>query len=306
MKLSIVSPVYKAEKIVPFLVDRINKTVSGITNDYEIILVEDGGPDNSWLEIEKIAVADPKVIGIKLSRNFGQHNAITAGLDHAKGEWIVVMDCDLQDRPEEIENLYKKAMEGFDIVLARRVKRMDGFFKKIKSKIFYKLFSYLTGTEQDSAVANFGIYNRKVIESIKLMGDYFRVFPILVQWVGFNRCYLDVEHSARLEGKSTYSNIKLYILAFDMIISFSDKPMRIGMSMGIFVSFLSILLSLYYLILYFLGIILVPGYASLAILITFSSGLILTFLGLVGSYVGKISLQVKERPSYIVKSITKF
>ena len=302
MKISIVSPVYKAEKIIPMLVEKIESSVSKITDDYEIILVEDCGLDKSWAVIEKLVAKNSKIVGIKLSRNFGQHYAITAGLDNVKGDWVVVMDCDLQDQPEEIERLYNKALEGYDVVLARRTFRKDGFFKKLSSKIFYKLFSYLTDTKQDSSVANFGIYRRSVIESIKSMGDYFRVFPILVQWVGFDRYYIDVEHSSRVEGKSTYTKIKLIRLAFDMIISFSDKLMRLGMKFGILVSFVSLLLSLYYLLLYLTGKILVPGYASLVVLITFSTGIIITFLGLVGSYIGKISLQVKDRPKYIIKT----
>ena len=133
MKLSIVSPVYKAEKIIPLLVERIEKSVGKITADYEIILVEDGGPDNSWRVIEALSQNNPKIKGVKLSRNFGQHPAIMAGLSQSKGEWIVVMDCDLQDQPEEIEKLYAKALEGFDVVFAKRNNRQDGFFKKITS-----------------------------------------------------------------------------------------------------------------------------------------------------------------------------
>ncbi len=302
MEISIISPVYKAEKIIPTLVERIENSVKKFTTDYEIILVEDCGPDNSWQEIEKICASNTKVVGIKLSKNFGQHNAITAGLESAIGEWIVVMDCDLQDLPEEIETLYNKAHEGYDIVLARRAQRNDGFLKRISSKMFYSVFSYLTDTKQDSTVANFGIYKREVIDAIKSMKDYYRVFPILVQWVGFNKFYLDVEHASRFEGKSTYTSIKLLRLAFDMIISFSEKPLRLGMKLGLIISSLSILLSIYYLTRYLLGYILVPGYASLSILITFSTGIILTFLGLVGTYIGKISLQVKQRPNYIVKT----
>jgi len=210
------------------------------------------------------------------------------------------MDCDLQDQPEEISKLINKANEGYDIVLARRAERNDSFFKKMGSKLFYKVFSYLTDTKQDSAVANFGIYSKKAIDAIKSMGDYHRVSPILIQWVGFNRCFIDVEHATRLNGKSTYTTIKLLRLAFDMIISFSDKLMRLGMKLGVIISVFSLILSIYYLISYLLGNILVPGYASLVVLITFSTGIILTFLGLVGTYIGKISLQVKNRPNYII------
>ena len=153
--LSIVSPVYRAEKIIPELVERIKIAASQITDNFEIILVEDCGPDNSWSAIEKECLIDKRVKGIKLSRNFGQHYAITAGLNYSKGEWVVVMDCDLQDLPEEISNLYNKTKEGFDIVLARRFERQDTFLKRLSSKIFYTTLSYLTGTKQDNTIANF-------------------------------------------------------------------------------------------------------------------------------------------------------
>lgn len=174
--ISIVSPVYKAEKIVDILVKRIKEEVSKITENYEIILVEDGSPDRSWEAIERNCMEDKRVKGIKLSRNFGQHYAITAGLDHAKGEWTVVMDCDLQDRPEEIINLYQKALEGYDIVLARRHKRQDSFLKRTFSWLFYKILSYLTGTKHDPAVANFGIYHKKVIQAVSQMRESIRYF----------------------------------------------------------------------------------------------------------------------------------
>ncbi len=300
--ISIVSPIYRAENTIEELVNLLKTHLSEITTNFEIILVNDYSPDNTWAKIESECSKDSRVKGINLSRNFGQHYAITAGLDNAKGDWIVVMDCDLQDQPKEIINLYNKAQEGYDIVLARRVNRKDNALKKTSSKLFYKLFSYLTDTKQDSTVANFGIFKKNVIDSIKLMGDYFRVFPILVQWVGFERAFIDVEHSARTDGKSTYSTVKLLTLAFDMIISFSDKTLRLGLKMGVIISIFSLLLTIYYLTLYLTGNILVPGYTSLVILLTFSTGIVITFIGLVGSYIGKISLQVKERPKYIVKT----
>ncbi len=240
IEISVVSPVYKAENIVDKLIEEIIKHILPITPYFEIILVDDGSPDKSWDVISRNCANDKGVKGIKLSRNFGQHNAITAGLDNTKGDWIVVMDCDLQDQPKEIKKLYQKTKEGFDIVLARRAIRNDGFLKKMTSKLFYKVFSYLTDTKQDSAVANFGIYKKNVIDAIKSMGDYYRVFPILVQWVGFKRCYLDVEHAYRYEGVSTYNRLKLFRLAFDMIISFSEKPMRLGLKLGILVSLFSV------------------------------------------------------------------
>lgn len=158
--------------------------------------------------------------GINLSRNFGQHYAITAGLSQAKGEWVVVMDCDLQDTPEEIKNLYTKAQEGYDSVFAQRVERKDKFLKRLSSIVFYKVFSFLTDSKQDETVANFGIYHRKVVNAILSMGDSIRYFPIMAQWVGFRKGYLPIKHGARKEGKSSYSLFKLLKLASDNMIGF--------------------------------------------------------------------------------------
>jgi len=300
MKLSIVSPVYRAEKIIPVLVDRIEKSVSEITSDYEIILVEDCGPDNSWEAIEQIAENNKHVIGIKLSRNFGQHYAITAGLDHVSGDWIVVMDCDLQDRPEEIPCLYKKATEGYDIVLAERFERQDSFLKRLSSTLFYKVLSYLTGVKQDRTVANFGIYSKKTIEAVCSMRESIRYFPTMVNWVGFKRTKLKVEHASRYEGKTTYNFKRLLNLALDIILAYSDKPLRLTVKIGAFISSLSILAAIYTLILWLLDKITVMGYTSLIISIWFLSGIMILILGMVGLYIGKTFEGVKNRPIYVI------
>lgn len=300
--ISIVSPVYQGEKMVAELVRRNVESVSAITEDYEIILVNDASPDNSWDEIVKQCAANPHVKGINLSRNFGQHYAITAGLRYAKGDWVVVMDCDLQDRPEEIPNLYKKAQEGFDSVFAQRTVRYDGRLKRLSSLAFYRCFSYLTETSQDSSVANFGIYNRKVIESVLLLGDRIRYFPTQVQWVGFNKAYLPVNHSERKEGNSSYSIKKLFRLAFDTITSFSDKPLRIMAKMGLVLTLMSLVIGGVYLIKYLKGEVAVVGYTSLILSVWFLGGLIIMLLGVVGSYLGKVFEQTKNRPTYIVKN----
>ena len=298
--LSIVSPVYRGEKMTEELVRRISKSVSPITEHYEIILVNDAFPDNSWNVIRAECEKDSRVKGINLSRNFGQHYAITAGLSYAKGEWVVVMDCDLQDRPEEIPNLYKKAIEGYDSVFAQRVNRSDSWLKRMSSKLFYKFFSYMTETRQDASVANFGIYNRKVIESILAMGDKMRYFPTQVQWVGFRKYYMPVEHDSRLEGKSSYSLKKLFRLAFDTIVSFSDKPLRLTMKIGAVITIASFLIGLIYLIRYFSGHIAVMGYASLIISLWFICGILVFLIGVVGLYLGKTFNQTKGRPTFIV------
>jgi dolichol-phosphate mannosyltransferase len=299
--LSIVSPVYRAENILDILVEEILKAVSAITMDFELILVEDGSPDGSWERIVVQCALDKRVKGIKLSRNFGQHNAITAGLSAARGEWVVVMDCDLQDRPEEIPNLYQWAQDGWDIVFARRMIRRDGFWKKASSRVFYAVFSFLTDTKHDGSIANFGIYHRKVIAAILSMKDYTRYFPTMSQWVGFKRTYLDVQHARRVEGKSSYNWSKLIKLAFDNIIAFSDKPLRLTVYFGLFIVSFSFFLGIIYLFKYYMGHIVVLGFTSLIISIWFLSGVVIATLGIVGLYIGKTFDKVKDRPVYIVQ-----
>lgn len=301
--LSVVSPVYKAEKIIPLLVERIEKAVCKITSDFEIILVEDGGPDNSWNVIEGIAANNSKVKGIKLSRNFGQHPAIMAGLSEAKGEWVVVMDCDLQDQPEEIERLHGKALEGFDVVFAKRNNRQDGLFKKLTSKIFSTIFNYLAGTNFDNEIANFGIYNRKVITSVLSIGDYIKSFPLFVYFSGFRSTVISVEHASRESGTTSYSFSKLVSLAFNSIISYSNKPLKIFVKFGMLISLLSIIGGIVNLVLYFDGKIKVSGYSSIIVSIWFLSGIIITVIGVVGIYVGKVFEQTKNRPPFIIDKI---
>ncbi|MBC7748532.1 MAG: glycosyltransferase family 2 protein [Methylotenera sp.] len=301
--LSIVSPVYKAEKIIPLLVERIEKAVGKITSDFEIILVEDGGPDKCWNIIEGIAATNSKVKGIKLSRNFGQHPAIMAGLSEAKGEWVVVMDCDLQDQPEEIEKLFSKAAEGFDVVFAKRNNRQDGFFKILTSKIFSTIFNYLTGTSFDNEIANFGIYNRKVIKSVLSIGDYIKSFPLFVYFSGFKSTAILVEHASRESGTTSYSFSKLVSLAFNSIISYSNKPLKIFVKFGMLISLLSIIGGIVNLVLYFDGKIKVSGYSSIIVSIWFLSGIIITVIGVVGIYVGKVFEQTKNRPPFIIDKI---
>lgn len=303
--ISVVSPVYSAEKILPELVRRISESVSKITEDFEIILVEDHGPDNSWGVIQELALTCPQVKGFKLSRNFGQHYAITAGLDHAKGEWIVVMDCDLQDQPEEIANLFSKAKEGFDIVLARRFDRQDNFLKRLFSKVFYRTLGYLTGSEQDETIANFGIYHKNVIEAVISMRESIRYFPTMIKWVGFKATKLNVEHVQRFEGKTSYNFKKLFNLALDIILAYSDKPLRLLIKAGLFISLISLFVAVGYFIRWINGEVIVLGYASLIISLWLLSGFIIATLGVVGLYVGKTFEGVKNRPIYIIEKTTK-
>lgn len=292
------------ESFIKELVERVRNTVKKMNLNYEILFINDASPDNAWELIKHESRKDDKVKGINLSRNFGQHYAISAGIEHAHGEWVIVMDCDLQDVPEEISNLYKKALDGYHVVLAQRDERQDGFFKRMSSLWFYKILSWLAGTVYDHKVANFGIYHRKVINAILKMGDSIRFFPSMVKWVGFRATSIEVRHSNRAEGKSSYNFERLAYLALDIVLSYSEKPIRLAIKSGVIISLFAFMATLFTLINYFSGRIEVPGYASIIISIWFLSGLIISFIGIVGLYVGKTFQSARKRPVYIISGKT--
>lgn len=303
--ISVISPVYKAKNLLIELVGRIESTLQAITIDYEIILINDACPEDSWSVIAALSAKNQKIKGINLSRNFGQHYAICAGLQHAKGEWMIVMDCDLQDVPEEITKLYTKATkENFDIVFASRENREDGFLKKLSSMLFYKCLGYLTNSEQDHKVANFGIYHKKVIQAVNQMTERIKYFPTMIRWVGFRSTKVEVNHAARKEGTSSYNLTKLLKLAVEIILANSDKPMKLMVRFGLFLSGLSFLAAIVIIIRWLLGSIEVLGYASLITSIWFFSGVIILMLGVIGLYLGKTFEGVKNRPDYIVSETT--
>lgn len=306
MKLSVISPIYKGEKMLDELVSRIETSVETFTKDYEIILVNDCSPDDSWTKMKEICARDKKVKGVNLSRNFGQHYAITAGLTESQGEWVVVMDCDLQDRPEEIPNLYRKAQEGYDTVLAQRIERKDGFLKRLSSILFNATFAFLTDQEQDKTVGNFGMYHRQVINAVLSMGDSVRWFPLMVKWVGFNIAYMPVEHAERAEGKSSYSFRRLFSVASDNMIAFSNKPLRLMLQFGFFVVVISVLVALFYLGRYISGGIAVDGFTTMVLSMWILGGIIIMMIGMTGIYIGKTFDKTKGRPIYIIRDKLNF
>jgi dolichol-phosphate mannosyltransferase len=305
VEISIVSPVFRAETIIDNLVERIVSSVTKLTDSYEIILVEDCGSDNSWKKIQENSKKYPELQGIKLSRNYGQQHAIQAGMDASIGRYVITMDCDLQDQPEEIEKLLSKSKEGFEIVVASRKNRKDDFLKKILSRVFYSVLGYLTETKQDRTVANFVCYHRKAIDAMAKVKDHNRYYPMLQQVVGFNYAKVEIEHADREDGRSSYSFGKRLRLAMNTILTFSDKPLRLTVKFGVLLSFLSICAALTMVVLYVFSDVKVEGWASLALLISFFSGIIISVLGMVGLYVGRTFESVKQRPTYIVHETIK-
>lgn len=299
--ISVVTPAYKCAECITEMHRRLTQVLSGITPDYEIIFVDDRSPQNDWEIISDVCAKDTRVRGVQLSRNYGQHFAITAGLDHARGEWIVVMDCDLQDRPEEITKLYAKAMQGHDVVFARRCERNDSLYRKIVSKIFCLIYNWLGDIETDNSIANFSISSRRVIESVSSFRERNRSFPVFMLEVGFRRATVDVEHAARFVGKSSYNFVKLLDFAVQCVVARSNKPLRLSIRFGFFLAFLSLLYGAFILIRYFTQNVAVEGWTTLAVLISLLGGLGFANLGIVGLYLGKVFDEVKLRPLYFVQ-----
>jgi polyisoprenyl-phosphate glycosyltransferase len=299
--ISVVIPVYRAEQILPVLCQRLTASLEALHRPYEVILVDDRSPDRSWEVIRQMVGRYPGIIAVRLSRNFGQHYAITAGLDLTHGEWTVIMDCDLQDQPEEIPRLLEAAERGYDIVLARRRQRADQRHRDVLSRLFYASFNFLSGYRLDPAVGSFRIMRRNVVDAYGRMTESPRMFRGMIEWLGFETTYVDVEHAPRYEGKSSYNIRSMTYLALDGMIAFSNRPLYLSVGAGILMSLLSagfgFALVIRFLLHPRIG---VPGWLSIVTMTTFIGGLILLNLGILGIYVGRIYTQTKGRPLYVV------
>jgi dolichol-phosphate mannosyltransferase len=302
--ISVVIPVYRAEKMLDELYRRLRDAIETVTPHFEIVLVEDCGPDKSWEVIEHLSATDPRVVGLQFSRNFGQHYGITAGLDLCKGDWVVVMDCDLQDAPEEIPRLYHKAQEGYDVVLALRGKRKDPLLKRFTSWAFYRLFSYLADIEFNGDSGNFRIMSRKVVKNFVRMREQLRFFGGHVQWMGFPTTGIQVQHAERFEGTSSYTFAKLFKLASETIIAYSDKPLRMAVRLGLTMAGVSFVFGSFLLGRAVLHDSPVPGWSSLIVSLYFIGGLVIGMMGILGVYLGKAFDEAKKRPLYIVRRLT--
>ena len=302
--MSVVIPVYRAEDCLDELYRRLVDAMTGITEHFEIVLVEDCGPDASWAGIRALAARDVRVRGMQFSRNFGQHYGITAGIQAARGDWIVVMDCDLQDRPEEIPQLYAKALEGYDIVLARRQERQHGWWKRTTSRMFYAVFRYFTELQYDGSVGNFRIISRQVADSFRDFKEQLRFFGGIVSWLGFRTASIDVQHDPRFAGETSYTWRKLINLAVQTVVAYSDKPLRLAIRLGFLLALAALAGGVWVFIKALLGGVQVSGWASVMVSIYFLSGVMLGFMGILGLYLGRVFDEVKGRPLYIVRERT--
>jgi dolichol-phosphate mannosyltransferase len=305
MKISVVIPVYKSQGTIELLTQKLMDELFKISNDYEIIYVNDASPDNSWDIIQKLCKGNSKIIGISLSRNFGQHPAILCGIKHAIGDAIVVMDCDLQEDPKYIPELVRKLQEGNDIVFTLKHKRAHAWWKNIMTKFFSFIYNYLIDDKRlltDQQVGSFSIINRKVADAFLQFGDYQFHYLLVLRWLGFKQSFIEIEHYERKAGKSSYNFKRLFEHALVAIVFQSDKLLRFNIYIGFIIALFSIVGIIFLLISYF-----IHGYAqgwpSLFMLLLFTLGAVLFSLGIIGLYIGKMFEQVKSRPKFIIKEL---
>lgn len=304
--LSIVSPVYNEEACLSEFLRRVQLAVQALGITHEILLVDDGSVDRSWQIIEDARRDNSAIRAVRFSRNFGHHVALSAGLDYASGEWVVVMDSDLQDNPDEIAVLYRKAQEGFDVVLGRRASRRHGVLKQLLARLFYRCLNYLSDGAFDPRVGVFRIMSRRVVCEVCRLREVSRFFSGLVAWVGFRQTSVDVLHGARFAGDTKYPLRRQIALAVDALLAFSEKPLKLAIYVGTSFAGVGILYALVVVVRAMLGQIAVLGYASLMSAILVVGGVSTMTIGLVGVYVGRVFKQVKARPLYVISERLNF
>ena len=298
---SIVVPVYGSPESLGELHTRIAAVFEKMGRAFELVLVNDSCPRDSWSAIQGLAASDLRVVGINLSRNFSQHRAILAGLDHARGDNVIVMDCDLQDPPEAIEQLFARQSQGFDTVIALRENRKDSFFKKLGSQLFTRVFNYMTDSDLGEHEINFSLISHRVLLSLRRLRDQNAFYLLNLHWVGFHIGYVHVEHAERKYGDSSYSLKVLLRLAGSSILAHSNKPLKLMISFGFVLALMAVLYTAWLMIRYFFFDIPAAGWTSIMASLYFLFGVLFANMGIVGLYIGRCFEETKQRPLYLVK-----
>lgn len=299
--LSIIIPIYNEEQIIPELHRRLTNAAKEITEDYELIFINDGSRDNSLNELKKVAQQDSKSFFINFSRNFGHQIAVTAGIDHCKGEAIAIIDGDLQDPPELIPEMYRKHKEGYEVVYARRETREgESFFKKFTAKMFYRTLRNLTSVDIPLDTGDFRLIDRRIVDVLKQMPEQNKFLRGQIAWLGFRQTAVYFNRDKRKFGKSGYPLSKMLKFAMDGITSFSDKPLEFVTRLGFIISGLSFLVILYAVFSHFLLKETITGWTSLIISSMFIGGVQLISIGIIGEYISRINKNVLQRPLYII------
>ncbi|MGJ8590038.1 MAG: glycosyltransferase family 2 protein [Yoonia sp.] len=302
--VTVVSPVYGCRDCIEALAERVAVSFAGTDLEWELILVDDRSADAPWDLICNLAAEEPRIRGLLLARNHGQHLAIWAGLEASRGDWVAVVDCDLQDDPEHIPILYEKALaDNVDAVVVDRGEWSDSKFRRLAANAFYKLVDRLGGISLKNS-GNFGIYSRRLVNTLIEFREQEVVLPMMVALTGFQRSSLKLDRSERLSGKSTYSLFSLLALAATIIVRFSDRPLKISVVVGIAFSLMSALVSIVLVVMRLVGAITVPGWTSTVLSVWFLSGLIMATLGIHGFYISRVFAEVRARPRIIVETRT--
>lgn len=302
--ITLICPCYNEEAVIELFFNKITNILDKIDLSYEIIFINDGSQDSTLIKLKNLKELYTTIKIINLSRNFGKESALTAGLDNALGEVIIPIDVDFQDPPELVEELIKEWQNGFDIVLAKRKDRTsDSFLKAFSAKYFYKFHNKISDVSIPENVGDFRLITKKVLEAIKQLPENQRFMKGIFSWVGFKTTTIEYKREVRKAGESSFNGWKLWNFAIDGITSFSTLPLRIWMYIGIVISFLSLIYGVIIIAkTLFFGVD-VPGYASLMVSILFLGGIQLISIGVLGEYIGRIYLEAKKRPPYIIESI---
>lgn len=304
MKLSVIVPVFNEEENLIRLYERLSPVLESITHDHEIILVDDGSRDGSWAAITSLHERDSRVKGIRFSRNFGHHIALTAGLDAATGDLVAMMDADLQDNPEELPRFIQKINEGYYLVYGIRKTRRDPLFKRITSALFWNWINRLGGVQMPENQTMLRLMRKEVADALRGMRESHRFIHGLMAWTGFPWTTIVVEHSPRAAGRTKYNLRRMFSLAINAVTSFSVLPLRLSTYLGLTVAFLSVIMGIAVVIRKIFWGYGVIGYASMMAVIFFLGGVILTVLGIMGEYLGKLYTQALGRPIYIIREKT--
>jgi glycosyltransferase involved in cell wall biosynthesis len=300
-EISIVVPLYNEEKNIRLMYDRLVSSILKITSNFEIIYVNDGSNDNSFLELVKLSNEDERVKYINFSRNFGHQIAVTAGLDYSKGAAVVIIDGDLQDPPEVIPEMYAKHKEGFEVVYGQRLKRKgDNFFKKITAKYFYRILKKITSINIPLDTGDFRLIDQKIVKDLKNMPEQNKFLRGQIAWLGYRQTSIFFERDERKFGETGYPFSKMLKFALDGITGFSDVPLQFVTKTGIFISFISFLVILYAIFSHFILERTITGWTSLIISSMFIGGVQLISVGIIGEYISRINKNVQNRPLYIV------
>lgn len=301
LEISIVVPLYNEEKNIRLMYDRLVSSILKITSNFEIIYVNDGSNDNSFLELLKLSNEDERVKYINFSRNFGHQIAVTAGLDYSKGAAVVIIDGDLQDPPEVIPEMYALYKEGFEVVYGQRlIRKGESFLKKITAKYFYRILKKITNINIPVDTGDFRLIDRKIVNDLKNMPEQNKFLRGQIAWLGYRQTSVFFERDERKFGETGYPFSKMLKFALDGITGFSDVPLQFVTKTGIFISFISFLVILYAIFSHFILERTITGWTSLIISSMFIGGVQLISVGIIGEYISRINKNVQNRPLYIV------